>query len=171
MHELPRRDGSDSRYEYSRDLTYSVMFTFMLARETRSPRLEATHLLGGLYIACWERIARYCKHRDQFEAMILEECRLLDPRWFYWIRAYEQSDRRGREVFWKMSPEVEQIYALAKQLAESRRDPRSNSALMVSPEDFLLAIAKCPDLEIGAKLIRSRIKLDALEAAVKRRAT
>ena len=142
----------------------------MLAHVEDAEVIELSHLLGGMYIGSFEKLSKYWKDSDQFEELVVSECRLEEPRVFYWIRAYEGlwSRRRGSFVgqFRKRSPQVNRIYEDALKLAASRDEHRPGSLPVLTPEDLLLALTRCTDIELARKLTQTNLDTVRLEEAV-----
>src|SRR2546425_5121371 len=124
----------------SRSLMSCELITFMLAHQQHAEVIELSHLLGGMYIASFEKLSRYWKDADQFEELVVSECRLEEARVFYWIRAYEGlwSRRRGSFVgqFKKRSPQVTRVYENALKLSKSRGDHRPVPLPALPPDSF-----------------------------------
>ncbi len=182
-------------YRPSPGLMYCEMFALMLCHDRRSPNIELCHLLAGIYLAHVEKLSKYWQDLEQFEQLVLVECRLDWPRWFYWIQLYEALFHRKRnsfigqlrrwsiairwrngkiwghgpfyEKFKKRSPELDAIYAAAKEMAKYRSNAASQAIPVLTPEDLLLAMAKQTHLEVGRKLADSGLDLQRLEQVVK----
>ncbi len=157
----------------SRSLMSCELITFMLAHEEHAEVIELSHLLGGMYIGSFEKLSKYWKDADQFEELVVSECRLEEARVFYWIRAYEglQSRRRGSFVgqFKKHSPQVSRVYEDALKLATSRDEHQPGSLPVLTPEDLLMALTRCTDIELARKLTQTNIDTVRLEEAVSMR--
>ena len=149
---------------------YCDMFAHLLAHEQRSTIVDVSELLAGIYLAHAEKISAFWDSSDQFEELLLNDCRIDEPRWFYWIRLYEALYHRKRDTFlgrhMRYSAQLLKTLNLAQELAASRM--KGDSTAVLIPEDVLLAIAKQPELDIGAKLVRSGLDLQRLELTVKK---
>ncbi|MBI1749646.1 MAG: hypothetical protein HY234_00370 [Acidobacteria bacterium] len=145
----------------------------MLAHERRAEYLDCAHLLAGMYIECKERLYKFWSDPEGLEEIAVSECGLDDPRWSYWIRAYEGYHSHGRRSFvgkFKMrSLQVERVYAEALKIAQFRDEHDQGSVPVLTPEDLLLAMARSPDLELGKVLFASGLEMKRLEDEVGRK--
>ncbi len=176
---IPRRgkglDQSEDLDKFlpSRSLISCELIMCMLAHVEDAEVIELSHLLGGMYIGGFEKLSKYWKDADEFEELVVSECRLEEPRVFYWIRAYEGlwSRRRGSFVgqFRKRSPQLTRIYEDALRLATSREEHRLGSLPVLTPEDLLLALIRCTDIDLGRRLAQTNVEIVKLEEAVSTR--
>lgn len=169
------------------------VFGAMLAHERNSESVEVADVLGGIYIASWERIQRYWPEGTSVEDLMLEQCGLDAPRWFYWIRMYDhfyarRSDTflprlgrfwmrvsRGRRAgsnyvppgFRQISSELQTIYDSAARISGQPESSKFGGGPAVSPVQILLAVAEQSRLPIAEKLRQSGLDIGALKAAVK----
>jgi hypothetical protein len=146
-------------------------FALRLAHDRGSSAFDVPDILAGMYIANLERLSKYWRSWEDFEDLVATECGLREPRWFYWIRAYESASR-GKEgsyfnLLKDLSPELATIWARAGELADSRGTSASAPKPLLTPEDFLLAISRHTGSELGPKLLRSGLDVQRLEQAVK----
>src|SRR3989442_274888 len=152
--------------------TSSRLFAYATVKR-HAQVIELSHLLGGMYIGSFEKLSKYWKDADQFEELVVSECRLEEARVFYWIRAYEglQSRRRGSFVgqFKKHSPQVSRVYEDALKFATSRDEHQPGSLPVLTPEDLLMALTRCTDIELARKLTQTNIDTVRLEEAVSMR--
>src|SRR5437879_9770210 len=127
----------------SRSLMSCELITYMLAHQQHAEVIELSHLLGGMYIGSFEKLSRYWKDADQFEELVVSECRLEEARVFYWIRAYEGlwSRRRGSFVgqFKKRSPQLSRFYEDDMKLATYRGEYKPGSLTLLTSDDLRIA--------------------------------
>jgi hypothetical protein len=139
--------------------TWSNWMARALAREQSLNHLEERHILGGIYIACWETLIGFWGVPSQFEELVAQHCMLLRPRC-----AYHYMVRRN-EV-WEFTPRCLLIYNDAVELAGGRVRGPEESKILVTPEDFLLAFSQQDGLELGEKIRASTLDMKKLERAV-----
>jgi hypothetical protein len=160
-------------YQASRDFGYCLSFAMKFAESRGSLTLDLSDLLAGLFVANLEKLAKYWHDWEDFEALVATECGVREPRWFYWIQAYNQAYGPQKEAHPKMglfkdqSVELAKVWVTAGGLAGARCSVPPESRIILAPEDFLLAIVRHQETALGAKLAGSGLDVARLEQAVK----
>jgi hypothetical protein len=146
--------------------TWSVRFAWskwmacVLAREQGSPCLEERHILGGIYVACWETLISFWHVPSRFEELVAQECLIKRPRC-----AYHSSGRLNEA--WEFTPQCVSIYNEAVEVAAGVSQGPEGSKIVLHPEDFLLALSRQENLDLSDKIRTSTLDLQKLEIAVR----
>ena len=162
-----------SDYQASRDFSYALNFAMKVAESRGSRNLDVCDLLAGLFIANLEKISKYWQNWEDFEALVAAECNVREPRWFYWIRAYNQAYGPEKEahpnwaLFKDQTVELAKVWVTAGHVAEARGALSSGQRPTLAPEDFLLAIVRHQETALGQKLAQSGLDVVNLEHAVR----
>lgn len=147
-----------------------LIVAMILAEERGSPTLDVRDMLGALWIADLERLAKYWRDWEAFEDFVTAECSLHEPRWAYWLLTYEASPKQKKSRFHggmlkAQSPSLVKVWREAEKLAESR--VHGDMRPVLTTEDLLLAMAKQTETELRMKLIKAGLDIARLEEAVK----
>jgi hypothetical protein len=157
-------------FQVSLPSSYVLGFAIEVAAARESPSLEARDLLAGLYMGSSKRLSKYWKKLRAFDRLVAREPGIREL-----IAAYRRGEFpspaqieqiRLRCGFVPFAPEITRVMETARDLGASRQGAASGDKPVLAPEDFLLAIAKHTELEVGQRLVASGLDLRRLEKAV-----
>ena len=153
------------RFRASRDFAYALTFAMRLAEAQGSRAIGVRHLLGGIYIAVAEKLYKYWTDPDKLDDFMIDECGVVDPRYVYWVEAAKRPGAGGGEefaIFKNQSEDLLRVWLTAADVARpGTADP--NGTPVMCPQDFLLAVAKHPELQVAQRLLASGMDLKRLE--------
>lgn len=151
--------------------TYVVGSAMDVAAARESPSLEPRDLLAGLYMASLKRLSKYWNRPRAFDRLVSNEPGIREI-----ISAYRKGKfpspadleqiklRRG---FIPFSPDTTRVVESARLFGASRPGDATGHTPVVAPEDFLLALAKHTELDIGRRLLASGLDLERIKKAVR----
>lgn len=142
--------------------------------------LKSEDFLGAMWVTCGERTAKYWDDPEGFDHLVRDVCGMCEPRVFYWIQFYERRKKRriwteprfilfggpSRMTMWTESADLAAWREEAMDIAGRRASAVHCSSAVLTPEDYLMALARHPERELGRKLLESGLDLGSLQGAL-----
>ena len=157
----------------------------VIAHAKQETEIQLCDVIAGIHVTCFERLLPFWPSAAVFEDFVAEHCDWSEQRLATWDRwTFEQMHpkrgtlhipftnwsvflRNGKRRFFgkrfKPSEDVQKVYATAETLTPNRVTTFGQIVPLITPELFLFAAARTPDVELGKQLAASGLDLAALE--------
>lgn len=174
----------------TRHLRWATTFAMLVAFHNSRDELLTSDLIAGIYIANFERVARFWPHPEIFDDFVAEHCQWSEPRWMTWQRWVDElrnapwqfhipftssyltflSKKRRRSMgrMFRFSPELTRLFEVGEQLTPHRIDWQGKTLPLLSPETMLLAVIRTEDIPLAKNLRDTGLLVERLEEAVAR---
>lgn len=163
LRDLPKM----GKYQFSRELAIAVIFAMHLAEKLGSRTIDVRHWLSAIYIVAFEKLSKYWKESENLEDFVIDECGLTEPRLYYWVEAGKEFGTKKSPLLKLQSEELTSVLTTASELARSHGEGPESTGI-ICPEDFVLAVARHPEFDIGRKLLATGLDVNRLESALGR---
>ena len=159
-----------ANYKFSKASFIAMRFSMMLSDLRRSSEMSVDDWVGGMFLANLEALSKFWIPPDGFRRLLAAEG-IWGP-----VSTLQQElatslheQPRSGGIFKAFSSDFARVLGTARELAGPATEARSMSKLILSPEDFLLAIVRHQELSIAVRLVDSGLNLDSLAKAVEER--
>lgn len=157
----------------------------VIAHAKQESEIHLGDVIAGIHVTCFERLLRFWPSAAAFEDFVAEHCDWSEHRLTTWDRWTFEEMHPGRGTLripfsnWSVflrnskqrffgknftqSEQVQKVYATAEALTPNRVTTFGQVVPLITPELFLLAVARTFDVALGKQLAASGLQLDALE--------
>jgi hypothetical protein len=157
----------------------------VIAHAKQQTEIQLGDVIAGIHVTCFERLLPFWPSAAVFEDFVADYCDWSEHRLATWDRwTFEQlhptrgtlrvpftgwsvflrnSKRRFFGKNFTQSKQLQKVYGTAEALTPNRVTTFGQVVPLVTPELFLFAVTRTPDVELGKQLAASGLHLDALE--------
>lgn len=157
----------------SRELRFCELLATTVAYSLSLRAIGVLELLAGIYLSYWEQFSRYCSDCFLMEELIIRECSLDWPQWYYRAHAYECLTARKltRSSFlnttFRVKAELLRLYECAN--VEVRKVAGCLASPQLYPENLVIAMVVDPNCEVGIKLVNAGLSIEGMRRELQKR--
>jgi len=153
----------------SRDSSLTAHCAIVVSDLRLSPTMDVVDLLGALFLANSDRLAKYWDDPRNFDKLIAAEPQIGTLVHDLQRHGWEADFNRRAQVsgvFKEFSPRCRGVWLRMNALARLGPPAPTGTEPLAFPEHFLLAIVEQEDLDITRQLLASGLRVDTLRRDV-----